>query len=91
YHQYSVRVADRAEVQARLAEEGIGTGVHYPIPVHLQPACRSLDYTEGDLPVTEQLARTVLSLPMYPELTEAQQHEVIAALRAALPAAVSSA
>jgi dTDP-4-amino-4,6-dideoxygalactose transaminase len=91
YHQYAVRVADRAEVQARLAEEGIGTGVHYPIPVHLQPACRSLDYAEGDLPVTEQLARTVLSLPMYPELTESQQHEVVAALRAALPAAVSSA
>jgi dTDP-4-amino-4,6-dideoxygalactose transaminase len=91
YHQYAVCVEDRDQVQARLAEEGIGTGVHYPIPVHLQPACRSLGYAEGDLPVTEQMARTVLSLPMYPELTEAQQHQVVAALRAALPASVSSA
>ncbi len=85
YHQYAIRVANRDQVQSQLAEHGIGTGIHYPIPVHLQPACASFGHTEGTLPVSEQVAREVLSLPMYPELSESQQHEVVAALRAALP------
>jgi hypothetical protein len=67
YHQYVIRTAERDRVQAALAERGIGTGVHYPIPVHLQPACVDLGYRRGDLPVTEQLADEILSLPMYPD------------------------
>ena len=72
YHQYVVRVSQRDAVRQALAESGIGTGIHYPIPVHLQPACGFLGYREGDLPHTERAAREILSLPMYPELTDAQ-------------------
>jgi dTDP-4-amino-4,6-dideoxygalactose transaminase len=86
YHQYVLRTAARDDVQARLAERGIGTGVHYPIPIHLQPACQHLGYAQGDLPVTETAAAEVLSLPMYPELTDAQVACVAEALHAALRA-----
>jgi dTDP-4-amino-4,6-dideoxygalactose transaminase len=72
YHQYVVRTTARDELRQALAEQEIGTGVHYPIPVHLQPACRDLGYRAGDLPNTERAAREVLSLPMYAELTDAQ-------------------
>jgi dTDP-4-amino-4,6-dideoxygalactose transaminase len=84
YHQYVVRVADRDAVRAWLANHGIATGVHYPIPVHLQPACRFLGYREGDLAHTERAAREVLSLPMYPELTDAQIDHVVDELHGAL-------
>jgi dTDP-4-amino-4,6-dideoxygalactose transaminase len=84
YHQYVVRVTDRDAVRAALSEAGIGTGVHYPIPVHLQPAARFLGYSAGDLPRTEVIAREVLSLPMYPELSEAQIDDVTASLRTAV-------
>jgi dTDP-4-amino-4,6-dideoxygalactose transaminase len=84
YHQYVIRTDTRDLVQAKLAERGIGTGVHYPIPVHLQPACRDLGYLEGDLPATEAVSREVLSLPMYPELTDAQVAHVADALHASL-------
>jgi len=60
-----------------LEEKGIGCGVHYPIPIHLQEACRSLGYTARAFPVTENLAEEFLSLPMFPELTE-QQTEYVA-------------
>ena len=72
YHQYVIRSPARDQLRSALAARGIGTGIHYPLPVHLQPACRQLGYTEGDLPITEQLAREILSLPMYPELTPEQ-------------------
>jgi dTDP-4-amino-4,6-dideoxygalactose transaminase len=85
YHQYVIRTAERDRVQASLAERGIGTGVHYPIPVHLQPACADLGYGRGALPVTERLAEEILSLPMYPELTEEQIDYVAEGLTAALP------
>jgi dTDP-4-amino-4,6-dideoxygalactose transaminase len=84
YHQYVVRVERRDEVRARLAERGVATGVHYPIPVHLQAACQFLGYRPGDLPRSEQAAREVLSLPMYPELVEAQLVQVADALTSAL-------
>jgi dTDP-4-amino-4,6-dideoxygalactose transaminase len=89
YHQYVVRVNDRETLRDTLGRQGIGTGVHYPIPVHLQEACRFLGYSAGDLPHTERAASEVLSLPMYPELTEAQLEYVASALRAALGAATS--
>jgi dTDP-4-amino-4,6-dideoxygalactose transaminase len=69
WHLYVIRCADRASLKAGLARHGIATSIHYPIPVHLQPAYRQLGYTRGDFPLTEQLADDVLSLPMYAELT----------------------
>ena len=71
YHVYAVRLAQRDAWRARLQEMGIQTGVHYPIPVHLQPAYRNLGYSAGDFPVAEAVAREVLSLPMFPEMTDA--------------------
>jgi dTDP-4-amino-4,6-dideoxygalactose transaminase len=56
-------------LQAYLGEHGIASGLHYPIPVHMQPAFAELDYKEGDFPITEACAQEILSLPMYPELT----------------------
>jgi dTDP-4-amino-4,6-dideoxygalactose transaminase len=81
YHVYAVRSSDRDGLQQRLGRLGIQTGIHYPIPVHLQPAYADLGYTEGDFPVSEMAAREVLSLPMFPELTESQVQTVAAALR----------
>lgn len=68
YHVYAVRVPDRDAVRERLADD-IATGVHYPIPVHLQPAYADLGYVRGDFPVSEALADEALSLPMFPSLT----------------------
>jgi len=82
YHVYAVRTDDRATLQARLQAEGIQTGLHYPIPVHLQPAHLDLGYCDGQFPESERAARQVLSLPMYPELTDTQIDTVCAAVRA---------
>jgi dTDP-4-amino-4,6-dideoxygalactose transaminase len=81
YHLYVVRVEHRDELLQHLRAKGIGAGVHYPIPLHLQPAYRHLGYRSGDLPATERAANEVLSLPMYPELTPAQIEEVAEAIR----------
>jgi dTDP-4-amino-4,6-dideoxygalactose transaminase len=89
YHVYAVRVANRDGVRAQLQAQGIQTGVHYPIPVHLQPAYRDLGYRAGAFPVAEQVASDVLSLPLFPEMTTAQVEEVAAAVRAAVPSAVA--
>jgi len=80
YHLYVVRLDQRDAWRDRLTEAGVQTGVHYPTPVHLQPAYRDLGYSSGDFPVCEQASREVLSLPMFPELTEAQIQEVALAL-----------
>ncbi|WP_114376881.1 DegT/DnrJ/EryC1/StrS family aminotransferase [Elioraea thermophila] len=83
FHQYVIRCTDRAGVQARLRAEGIGTGVHYPVPVHLQPAYRGrIALGPSACRETERAAREVLSLPMFPELTDAQVERVVIALRA---------
>src|ERR1700729_2168030 len=76
HHLYVVRVADRDGLQKHLAEAKIDTGIHYPIPLHLQNAYKSLGYKNGDFPVTEKLALEILSLPMYPQLQKAQQARV---------------
>ena len=76
YHVYAVRVADRERLQVRLHANGIQTGIHYPIPVHLQPAHADLGYRAGDFPASEAAANEVLSLPMFPELTRTQQEQV---------------
>ncbi|HOA23790.1 MAG TPA: DegT/DnrJ/EryC1/StrS family aminotransferase [Aggregatilineales bacterium] len=81
YHIYCVRVpGDRDSVLRALDERGIGAGVHYPTPVHLQPAMAGRGWAEGDFPHTEAAARSILSLPIYAELTERQMDEVIMAL-----------
>jgi dTDP-4-amino-4,6-dideoxygalactose transaminase len=71
YHLYVIRVEKRDELQAHLKEQGISTGIHYPIPIHLQPAYQGLGYQKGDFPVSERYAEQILSLPMYAELESA--------------------
>ena len=70
YHLYVVRVSDRQRVMQELSTRGIACGLHYPIPLHLQEAYRDFGYRKGDLPVTEMLADSILSLPMFPHMTE---------------------
>jgi len=74
-------VDDRDGLRAALADEGIETGIHYPIPLHLQPALAMLGHRAGTFPNTEYLADHCLSLPMYPELTLEQQERVSAVIR----------
>jgi len=76
YHLYVIRTRDREQLIAQLSKASIGTGIHYPIPLHLQNAYRDLGYNEGDFPVSEEAAREVLSLPMYPDLQVDQQRRV---------------
>lgn len=77
YHTFIIRTEKRDQLQAYLLQKGIETKIHYPIPIHLQEAARNLGYKKGDFPNTEQQAKTILSLPIYPELTEEEQDEVI--------------
>jgi dTDP-4-amino-4,6-dideoxygalactose transaminase len=84
YHVYAVRTRERQRIQASLQARGVQTGIHYPIPVHLQPAHADLGYRKGDFPVSERLADEVLSLPMFAELADDQVGEVAAGLRGVL-------
>jgi dTDP-4-amino-4,6-dideoxygalactose transaminase len=84
WHLYVVRVPRRDEVAQALGRLGIRTGIHYPVPIHLQPAFGDLGHTPGDFPVTEAAAAEILSLPMFPHITEEQQDGVAAALRKTL-------
>ena len=69
WHQYVIRTAKRDELANALAESGIATAIHYPIPLHLQPSFQYLGYSEGDFPVSEKCGNEVLSIPLYPELS----------------------
>jgi UDP-2-acetamido-2-deoxy-ribo-hexuluronate aminotransferase len=80
YAQYTVEVPDRERVRAALAERGIPTAVHYPVPMHLQPAFAFLNELEDSFPVTEAVAGRVMSLPMHPYLAEEQQEAIVDAL-----------
>ncbi len=80
YHLYVVRSPERDDLGRHLNESGVNTGLHYPVPLHLQKCYRGWGYAAGSLPVTERVASEVLSLPMYPGLTEAQQHRVASAV-----------
>ena len=77
FHVYAIRVPDRDEIMRQLEAKGIGCGVHYPVPVHLQQAYASLEHARGAFPVSEQIAQEFLSLPMFPELAQAQVDYVI--------------
>jgi dTDP-4-amino-4,6-dideoxygalactose transaminase len=76
YHLFVVRVPKRDEFRAHLDANGVATAIHYPVPVHLQPAYRELGYSVGDFPVTERLTREIVSLPMHPFLTQADVQHV---------------
>ncbi|NJK39328.1 MAG: DegT/DnrJ/EryC1/StrS aminotransferase family protein [Oscillatoriales cyanobacterium RM1_1_9] len=89
YHLYVIRVTDecnldRDTLKQRLESFNIQTGIHYPIPCHLQPAYKSLGYRVGDFPVSEALSRQILSLPMYPGLTTTQIQQVVTAIHTVL-------
>jgi len=81
YHLYVIRSEGRDELQTHLASLGVQSGVHYPTPVHLQKAHADLNYKRGDFPITERAADTVLSIPMFPELTREQQDQVVSAIK----------
>lgn len=86
WHLYVVSVPDRDRVLAHLHQSGVGAGIHYPVPVHLQPALASLGHGRGEFPVTERAAASILSLPLFPGITEEQQRYVVQELEKALAA-----
>lgn len=77
YHLYVVRTSDREGLMNHLKNAGIGTGIHYPIPLHLQKAYKSLNYRKGDFPIAENAAAQIVSLPMFPQLTAEQRAQVV--------------
>jgi dTDP-4-amino-4,6-dideoxygalactose transaminase len=81
WHLYVIRVGHRDALREHLASRGISTGVHYPIPIHLQPAYQDLGHKAGDFPISESCARSILSLPMYAELVRGQIELVAEAIR----------
>jgi dTDP-4-amino-4,6-dideoxygalactose transaminase len=81
YYAYVVQAQNRDVLRRRLEQEGIATAIHYPVPIHLQPACMQYGYTPGDLPVTEAVMKRIVSLPMYAELTVEQIHMVVNAIK----------
>lgn len=80
YHLYIVEVENRELVMKRLSELGVQTGIHYPVPMHLQPACAYLGYKMGDFPHAENAANKILSIPIFPEITRKQQDYVVESL-----------
>ena len=81
YHLYVVRSPDRDRLRQHLEQNGIGAAIHYPMPIHYQPAYRALGYREGDFPEAERASREVLSLPLFPELTEEEVRRVCSVVR----------
>jgi dTDP-4-amino-4,6-dideoxygalactose transaminase len=86
WHLYVIQVSRRDQVLDKLQKRGIRAGIHYPVPLHLQPAFRRYGYGPGDFPVAEAAAGRIISLPLYPHITAEQQRTVVDALRGALPA-----
>ncbi|MFQ5957341.1 MAG: DegT/DnrJ/EryC1/StrS family aminotransferase, partial [Candidatus Brocadiales bacterium] len=81
YHLYVIKVRDRDLLRKKLKEENIETGIHYPVPLHLQPAFTYLGLGKGSFPIAEEAASTVLSLPLYPEMTQEQIETVVEAIK----------
>ena len=90
YHLYVVRADDREGLMNHLKNAGIGTAIHYPVPLHLQKAYSALNYGEGDFPVTEKVTPEIVSLPMFPQLTAEQQASVVDGVVSFTRAAVAS-
>ena len=88
YHIYAIRVSNRDEAIKSLADQGIATGVHYPVPVHLQEAYQNLGYGRAAFPIAERCAAEFLSLPMYPELTHSQIEQVVDGVKEAVAGSV---
>lgn len=84
WHLFVVQHDDRDRLQAELAKQGVGTLIHYPVPPHRQPAYAELGYGEGDFPISEAMHRRVLSLPLWPGMTDGQLERVVRAVRAAV-------
>jgi dTDP-4-amino-4,6-dideoxygalactose transaminase len=84
WHLYTVRIPDRDRILKELRAADIAAGIHYPVPIHLTPAFEELGYTQGAFPVAERVARELLSLPLFPEITVTQQERVVSVLRSAL-------
>jgi len=83
YHQYTIRVKNRTEVMEKLADKGVRTLIHYPIPVHLQECYKELKHKKGDFPIAEKCCEGIMSLPMYPELTEEEIRYVADSIKTA--------
>ncbi|NOZ64830.1 MAG: DegT/DnrJ/EryC1/StrS family aminotransferase [Caldiserica bacterium] len=81
YHLYVIRTSERDELKNFLQEKGVGTGLHYPLPLHLQDSLRYLGYQEGAFPVSERTAREIISLPLYPEMEEVEVKYVIDSIK----------
>jgi dTDP-4-amino-4,6-dideoxygalactose transaminase len=77
YHLYVIRIRDREALQKHMGEANIGTGIHYPVPLHLQKAYENLGYKRGDFPITERIAAEIVSLPMFPQLRAEHQNQVV--------------
>jgi dTDP-4-amino-4,6-dideoxygalactose transaminase len=77
YHLYVIRTGKRDELMNYLLDHGVGCAIHYPVSIHLTPSFASLGYKKGDFPVSEKMAREVVSLPIYPELTDGEVATVI--------------
>jgi dTDP-4-amino-4,6-dideoxygalactose transaminase len=90
FHLYVVRVEDREGLQKHLAQANIGTGIHYPVPLHLQKAYKSLGYKQGDFPVTEKAAAEIGSLPMFPHITAEQQSRVVESMKGFLASKIAT-
>jgi dTDP-4-amino-4,6-dideoxygalactose transaminase len=91
YHVYAIRVQGRDEIMKQLGERGIATGIHYPVPVHLQAAYAGLGHKVGDFPVSEACGNDFLSLPMFPEITSDQVALVATELKNVLAPVVANA
>jgi dTDP-4-amino-4,6-dideoxygalactose transaminase len=77
YHLYVIRIQDRAGLQKHLASAKVDSGIHYPVPLHLQKAYQGFGYKQGDFPITERVASEIISLPMFPQITAEQQSRVV--------------
>jgi dTDP-4-amino-4,6-dideoxygalactose transaminase len=85
YHLFVIRSQRREAIRKHLVDSEIECGIHYPLPLHLQPACRFLGYQAGDFPISEEIARTALSLPMHPHLTDSEVEQVAETIRKVSP------
>ncbi|MFH0798405.1 MAG: DegT/DnrJ/EryC1/StrS family aminotransferase, partial [Candidatus Woesearchaeota archaeon] len=77
YYMYVIKTQKRNELMEHLKNKGVSTGIHYPIPLHMQPAYKYIGHKEGDFPVSENCAKSILSLPLYPELTDEEMYYVV--------------